>query len=83
VGWSVQGLSAITRCPQALAQDDNRSAATFTDTDRLCLDRKRLALRPGTGAYGADGSEYRTEINSFSKIVARCVQGGRPGWFEV
>jgi hypothetical protein len=40
-------------------------------------------LGPGTGAYGADGSEYRTEINSFSKIVAGSFQGGRPSWFEV
>ncbi|HEX2237498.1 MAG TPA: hypothetical protein VHJ19_03890 [Gammaproteobacteria bacterium] len=74
---------AITRCPQAFAQDDDRTGVTSTDTDRFCLDYKRLTLALGTGACGTDGSEYRAEINSFSKIVAGSFQGGRPSWFEV
>src|SRR5690606_28683477 len=39
-----------------------------------CIDGKRLAVV--SGDYGADGSEYRTLIDSFSKIVAYRDSGG-------
>ncbi len=35
------------------------------------------------GAYGADGTEYRTEIDGFSKIVSRGRAGTGPARFEV
>ncbi|EKE01474.1 MAG: Rhs family protein [uncultured bacterium] len=40
----------------------------FTDQDRFCLNGEQLvAIR---GAYGADGTEYRTYIDSKTKIVS-------------
>lgn len=37
----------------------------------------------GAAPYGADQSEYRTEIDSFSKVTAFGDEGGGPRWFQV
>lgn len=68
LGWSLEGLSVITRCPKTMATDGFRSAITHTPEDRFCIDGQRLINV--TGAYGTAGSEYRTEIDSFSKVIA-------------
>ena len=79
VGWSLQGPSAITRCPKSLARDGERGAVRFDADDRYCLDGQRLLLvtpsnpngpAPAETGYGADGSEYRTESESFSRVKA-------------
>ncbi|TQF42594.1 hypothetical protein UNPF46_04630 [Bradyrhizobium sp. UNPF46] len=36
-----------------------------------------------SGAYGGDGTQYRTEIESFSKIISHGSAGSGPAWFEV
>ena len=73
MGWGLSGLSAITRCPKNYAQDDNQiHGVDFTTADRLCLDGQRLVLKNGNNddvSYWAANAEYRTEINSFSKIT--------------
>jgi hypothetical protein len=66
LGWSLEGLSAITRCPATMATDGLRGAITHTQQDRFCLDGQRLINVAGN--YGAARSEYRTEIDSFSQI---------------
>src|SRR5262245_50030457 len=41
VGWNIDGLSAITRCPQTAAQDGIASGArgiNYDSSDRYCLD---------------------------------------------
>jgi hypothetical protein len=80
-GWSLSGLSAITRCPRTMAQDGVRGGVTFTSSDRFCLDGQRLVLVSGT--YGSDGAVYRTELESFSKIVSYGTAGSGPAWFKV
>jgi len=81
-GWSLGGLPAVTRCPQTVAQDNLHATVNYDGYDRFCLDGQRLLVV--VGAYGADGSEYRTEIESFSKVVAHNTTGvSGPGWFEV
>ncbi len=81
VGWNIEGLSAITRCPQTMAQDGKRGSVKFDSEDRFCLDGQRLILVNGT--YGAANSEYRTEFESFSKITAYGSAGNGPAYFEV
>ncbi|WP_342617559.1 FG-GAP-like repeat-containing protein [Rhodoferax sp. GW822-FHT02A01] len=84
VGWALSGLSSITRCAATRAQDGVTGGGVNFDTnDKFCLDGQRLMLVPGTGAYGASGSEYRTEIDSFSKIVANGSAGSGPAYFIV
>ena len=70
-GWTLSGASRIHRCPATAAQDGTVHGVDFTGRDRLCLDGQRLVLV--NGSYGQNGSEYRTEIDSFARIT---LQGG-------
>jgi hypothetical protein len=81
VGWSLAGLSAVARCPQTVAQDSALGAVTYTGTDRFCLEGQRLVAI--NGAYGADGTVYGTEVESFSLIISHGSAGNGPAWFEV
>ena len=81
MGFTLEGLAAIGRCPQTVAQDGVHGAVNFDANDRFCLDGQRLMVISGT--YGADGSEYRTEIESFAKVIAHGSAGSGPAWFEV
>ncbi len=87
VGWSLSGLSAITRCPKTKLQDGivtARAPVTYTSADKYCLDGQRLVLFAGT--YGANVAEYRTEGESFSRIISYGVSGSPvsgPLYFKV
>src|SRR5262249_53336769 len=55
-GFSIAGLSAITRCTQNLAQDGAIREIRYDPSDKLCLDGKRLVpVATSTGKV-----EYRT-----------------------
>ena len=81
MGWSLSGLSTIGRCPRTMAVDGVRGGVNFDVNDRYCLDGQRLILISGT--YGVAGSEYRTELDSFSKIVASGTAGNGVASFTV
>jgi hypothetical protein len=81
VGWSLEGLGAITRCPRTLAQDGVRGGVNYDANDRFCLDGQRLMAIDG-GTYGAHGTEYRTERESFTKVVSYDAAGSGPAWFK-
>ena len=81
LGWSIGGLSAISRCRQTLHQDGQAKPITFGASDRFCLDGQRLILVSGT--YGAAGSVYKTEIDSFAKIEAFGGTTGNPDYWKV
>ncbi len=68
MGWSLAAGSAISRCPATVAQDEYTVGITFTDTDRLCLDGQRLIRVGDSSPYWQANGEYRTEIDSFSRI---------------
>lgn len=80
-GWSLSGLSAISRGPQSALVDGAITGVNFSASDRFFLDGQRLILVSGT--YGSPDSEYRTEVDSFSRIVARQATGTGPTYFEV
>ncbi|WP_078119551.1 RHS repeat-associated core domain-containing protein [Thiosocius teredinicola] len=81
VGWSLSGLSAITRCGRTLVQDGQLGTVEWKRSDRYCLDGQRLVLVSGT--YGEDGSEYRTETDGFTRIRAHGQAGEGPASFSV
>jgi hypothetical protein len=81
VGWHLEGLSAIARCPRTMAQDGVRGGINYDWNDRYCLDGQRLVAI--SGSYGADGAEYRTERESFSKVISYGVAGNGPASFKV
>lgn len=81
IGWAVSGLPSISRCPRTIAQDSIHGSVNYDMSDRFCLGGQRLIVVGGT--YGADGSEYRTEVDSFTRILAHGTAGNGPAWFEV
>lgn len=74
LGWSLSGPSAITRCPKNIAVDGMRGRVSFDAGDRYCMDGQRLepiaANGNADGVYGTQGTFYRTERDSFSRITA-------------
>ena len=81
LGWSVSGLSAVSRCRKTVAQDGGWGDVGYDADDRYCLNGRRLVAV--SGDYGADGTEYRTETDSFARVVSRGAAGSGPQWFEV
>ncbi len=84
VGWSLSGLSAITRCPKTMAQDGVRKTVQYDASDRYCMDGQRLVSTGGV--YGANGTVYRTERESFSRIISYGASGTPatgPAYFTV
>ncbi|MEX0941679.1 MAG: FG-GAP-like repeat-containing protein [Pseudomonadales bacterium] len=81
VGWSLSGISAISRCRQTKETDNATSAINLTSSDRFCLDGQKLVAVSGT--YGASGTEYRTEIDSYAEIFSYGTTGNGPSYFEV
>ncbi|HIP14103.1 MAG TPA: hypothetical protein EYG74_01265, partial [Sulfurimonas autotrophica] len=83
VGWSMGGVSAITRCAQSKAVDgtNHKFGVKYNSDDRFCLDGQRLInIR---GKYGESGTEYKTEIDTYSKITSKSKYKDGPSWFEV
>ena len=82
MGWTLGGLSAITRCAATIEQDSNPASigTQFTYDDRYCLDGQRLMLV--AGQYGHAGSEYRTEIDSFTRVIAYGTAENGPIYFK-
>lgn len=68
IGGQLSGISSITRCAATAARDGAAHGVEHTHRDRFCLDGIRLvAVR---GDYGADGTEYSTEIESWQRVVS-------------
>jgi len=80
-GWSLGGLSAITRCRQTLVQDGASTAINWSSQDRFCIDGQRLMLVSGT--YGAANSTYKTELDNFTLITAKGGSTGHPAYFLI
>lgn len=81
IGWTLGGLSVIIRCPATKVQDGFIDGVDFDSNDRFCIDGQRLIAIDGT--YGAEGTEYRTEIESFTQVISHGTQGNGPEKFEV
>src|SRR6185312_1600549 len=82
LGWSLDGLPSITRCPTTLAQGGVYGAVNYDANDVFCLDGQRLILLSGT-AYGANGAQYRTERDNYDEVISHGTAGSGPAWFEV
>lgn len=68
MGWQITGTSMIERCQRIYALDGQTAAVSDTAADKFCLDGKRLMAV--SGSYGADGTQYRTMIDTLSRIVS-------------
>src|SRR5882724_10391303 len=65
VGWSLNGLSSITRCNLTFAQDAAPAPVALVVSDGYCLDGQRLRLTSGT--YGVAASTYQNRNREFPK----------------
>ena len=67
-GWSISGLSVISRVGTTLHHDGYIDPVDFDSNDKYAMDGQRLLLKSGT--YGTDGSEYQTENYTNIKVKA-------------
>lgn len=63
-GWSLQGLSAVTRCAAIPAIDGKRSTVTYGATDKLCLDGMRLIQTDESGNPAASSNASGVAVSS-------------------
>jgi len=82
LGWGLGGMSSIHRCGKTIAQDGVNARVNFSIEDRLCLDGQRLRVvsanpKPTDAEYWADTAEFRTEIESFTRIKVQLNNGVR------
>ncbi len=80
-GWSIAGLSAISRCPKIWAADGEQRDVRNDFSDRFCLNGNKLRLTSGT--YGNDGATYQTEIETFARVTSLGTAGNGPANFLV
>lgn len=80
-GWSISGLSAISRCQTDLTRDGFIDAVDYDSNDQFCLDGQRLILV--AGSHGATGAEYKTEINGNAKVIVASSSGYGPSSFKI
>lgn len=67
VGWSVQGISTVTRCPASKPIDPTNRTVFFDGADKLCLDGQRLIQTNEDGSPTATangkGVPVATQVN--------------------
>lgn len=80
-GASISGLPVISRCRASIFIDGYKGNINFDGNDRFCLNGQRLIAV--AGPYGGNGTEYRTTIDSFSRVFSRGQLGSGPEYFEV
>ncbi|MBU1721079.1 MAG: VCBS repeat-containing protein, partial [Bacteroidetes bacterium] len=80
-GFNLSGLSSISRCGKDIPNDGVAGGVTFDNNDRFMLNGQRLILHDGN--YGENNSTYRTEIETFSNIVAFSEGTSGPKFFKV
>jgi RHS repeat-associated protein len=86
VGWTLNGLSTITRCPRTRQQDgygrpvmmDSLTPASAgAQTDGVCLDGEKLIENPsGSGNYVAEKLDFSTITRSTSGTFAVVTKTG-------
>lgn len=74
IGWSLGGLSSISRCRKTEQRDKFSSAINWTSSD-FCLDGVRIVRK-------SDGS-YRLENDSSTKIIQSGGSSHSPDYFTV
>lgn len=81
MGWSLSGLPTIQRTKQIVAIDGVSGSVGYDSDDRFSCQGQRLINI--SGQYGATGSVYRTEIDTWSKVTANGSAGSGPESFTV
>ncbi len=81
-GWTISGFSSISRMSKTFYHDNKTEGLQFNNSDHFILDGN--VLIPIIGSNGMNGTEYRTEVESFSKIFSYNYNGStEPDYFIV
>ena len=95
VGWALNGISIIKRIGKSIPQDGIKTAVEFSEQDRFTFDGQRIiaykdaqenilnSKEERDAAYGKDGTEYRTEVESWVRIFSEGSCNGGPCSFSV
>jgi RHS repeat-associated protein len=85
MGWSLSGLSSVTRLQQNLYDDNLIYPVTLTNKDRFNLDGNRLIITSGPITdYGTAYATYQTEVQTFQQVTSYgTASGGGPLFFLV
>lgn len=73
-GWSLSGISSISRTGNNLYYDDKIKGVKFTTDDNLTLDGQRLILKSGNNL--SPGSVYHTAVESFNLVQYQLTGNG-------
>lgn len=79
MGWALNGISAITRCGANYKLDGYKAGVAYDNRDRFCLDGRRLVSV--SGAYGANGTVYHTEQETWTLLTSHGACGKGPCFF--
>ncbi len=74
-GWNISGMSSISRTGSNLYNDGKVASPQLTTEDNLMLDGQRLILVSASGTNLTDGAKYRTEIETYSDISYKSING--------
>lgn len=69
LGWALNGLSAIMRCPNNIRIHGSRGGVSFGSSDALCLDGQPIIQIAESGSGSTRKRDYRTAIESWGRIV--------------
>ncbi|MCC1495823.1 RHS repeat-associated core domain-containing protein [Alcanivorax sp. 1008] len=78
MGFSMPGFDNISRCPTDYLRSGVIKGVQYDNTDRLCFGGNPLILV--SGSHFSNGAEYRTEAETYQKIIYHTSNGG---WFSV
>jgi RHS repeat-associated protein len=83
MGWTLGGLSSLTRCGSTLADDGVKRTIELNANDHLCLEGERLvSVSTGTDIEGAY-TEYRKKMDSSTRIRSYGLTAGQPIKFRI
>src|SRR3569623_888835 len=81
VGWNIAGLSVFHRCGASIDRDGFNGGVNLDGNDKFCLDGQRLTAQATTSVACSNCTEYRTDPETFARIVSYGTQGNGPqGW---
>jgi RHS repeat-associated protein len=81
-GWQLSGLVSISRGGASIVIDGFARGVNFDAGDRYYLNGSRLIVVSGS-SYGADGAEYRAELDPSMRVIGYGTAGSGPSWFKV
>ncbi len=79
-GWNFSGVSAISRVPKSQYFDGETNGLEWDSYSPIALDGNRLFE---IQRWGTDSIEYKTESESFQKVIGYQIQSWGPKYFLV